>query len=74
MVFVGKAQAKTPLVLPRGTGEARGPVAPTRGSCVRAAMAKHYYIYAVDRDFFLKFCLPFNGNLCLSGQTCAFTG
>ena len=37
------------------------------------AMVKHYYIYALDRDFgpfFLKFCnyFPFNAKLCLNGH------
>jgi hypothetical protein len=36
-------------------------------------MVKHYYIYALDRDFgpfFLKFCsyFPFNAKLCLNGH------
>src|SRR5260370_21878630 len=72
VVFVGKAQEKTPVF----RTEKRK--SPTSGRLypwiVRStAMVNHYYIYAVDRDFgpfFLKFCsyFPFNAKLCLNGH------
>jgi hypothetical protein len=75
VVFVGKAQEKTPVFR---TEKRRSP---TTGkpypSIVRStAMVNHYYIYAVDRDFgpfFLKFCtyFPFNAKLCLNGHEVA---
>src|SRR5438874_4904261 len=72
VVFIGKAQEKTPVF----RTERR--LSPTTGRpypwIVRSsAMVNSYYIYAVDRDFgpfFLKFCsyFPFNAKLCLNGH------
>jgi hypothetical protein len=64
LVFVGKAQEKTPVFR---TEKRRNPLVKS------TAMVNHYYIYGVDRDFgpfFLKFCtyFPFNAKLCLNGQ------
>ena len=72
VVFVGKAQEKTPVLR---TEKRRSPKtgAPYPWIVRSTAMVNHYYIYAVDRDFgpfFLKFCtyFPFNAKLCLNGH------
>ena len=72
MVFVGKAQEKTPIFR---TEKRRSPKTglPYPWIVRSTAMVNHYYIYAVDRDFgpfFLKFCsyFPFNAKLCLNGH------
>jgi hypothetical protein len=72
VLFVGKAQEKTPVF----RTEKR--LSPTTGLAypwiVRSsAMVNHYYVYALDRDFgpfFLKFCsyFPFNAKLCINGH------
>src|SRR5205823_13355631 len=72
VVFIGKAQEKTPVF----RTERR--LRPTTGRpypwIVRSsAMVNSYYIYAVDRDFgpfFLKFCtyFPYNAKLCINGH------
>jgi len=72
IVFIGKAQEKTPVF----RTERR--LSPSTGKpypwIVRStAMVNHYYIYAVDADFgpfFLKFCsyFPFNAKLCINGH------
>ena len=72
VVFIGKAQEKTPVFrTERRRSPRTGQPYPwiVRGS----AMVNNYYIYAVDRDFgpfFLKFCsyFPFNAKLCLNGH------
>jgi hypothetical protein len=72
IVFVGKAQEKTPVFR---TERRRSPTTgrPYPWIVRRSAMVNNYYIYAVDRDFgpfFLKFCsyFPFNAKLCLNGH------
>jgi hypothetical protein len=72
VVFIGKAQEKTPVFrTERRTNPKTGRTYPW---IVRStAMVNHYYIYALDRDFgpfFLKFCsyFPFNAKLCLNGH------
>jgi hypothetical protein len=72
VLFVGKAQEKTPVFR---TEKRKNP---TTGQCypwiVRStAMVNHYYFYCVDEDFgpfFLKFCsyFPYNAKLCLNGH------
>jgi hypothetical protein len=72
VVFVGRAQEKTPVVR---TEKRRNP---TTGQAypwlVRStAMVNHFYFYAVDQDFgpfFLKFAtyFPYNAKLCLNGH------
>jgi hypothetical protein len=72
IVFIGKAQEKTPVF------RAEKRHSPHTGRpypwiVKSTAMVNHYYIYAVDRDFgpfFLKFCtyFPYNGKLCLNGH------
>jgi len=72
VVFVGKAQEKTPVFR---TEKRRSPTTgkPYPWIVRSTAMVNHYYVYAVDRDFgpfFLKFCtyFPFNAKLCLNGH------
>jgi len=72
VVFVGKAQEKTPVFR---TEKRRSPVTglPYPWIIRSTAMVNHYYVYAVDRDFgpfFLKFCtyFPFSAKLCLNGH------
>jgi hypothetical protein len=72
VVFVGKAQEKTPVFR---TEKRRNPKTgrPYPWIVRSTAMVNHYYVYAVDRDFgpfFLKFCtyFPFNAKLCLNGH------
>src|SRR6195256_2804127 len=72
VVFVGKAQEKTPVFR---TEKRKSPTtgAPYPWIVRSTAMVNHYYVYAVDRDFgpfFLKFCsyFPFNAKLCLNGH------
>jgi hypothetical protein len=72
VVFVGRAQEKTPVFR---TEKRRNP---TTGQAypwlVRStAMINHFYFYAVDQDFgpfFLKFgtYFPYNAKLCLNGH------
>jgi hypothetical protein len=72
VVFVGRAQEKTPVLR---TEKRRNP---TTGQAypwlVRStAMVNHFYFYAVDGDFgpfFLKFgtYFPYNAKLCLNGH------
>jgi hypothetical protein len=72
VVFIGKAQEKTPVFRsekrrsPR-TGQ------PYPWIIRSTAMVNHFYVYALDRDFgpfFLKFCtyFPFNAKLCINGH------
>jgi hypothetical protein len=72
VVFVGKAQEKTPVFR---TEKRRNPrTGGSYGWIVRSsAMVNHYYFYCVDRDFgpfFLKFCsyFPYTAKLCLNGH------
>jgi len=72
VVFIGKAQEKTPVFR---TEKRKNPNTgqPYPWIVKSSAMVNHYYIYAVDRDFgpfFLKFCtyFPFNAKLCLNGH------
>jgi hypothetical protein len=72
VVFLGKAQEKTPVFR---TEKRRNPdTGQTYPWIVRStAMVNHYYWYCVDGDFgpfFLKFCsyFPYNAKLCLNGH------
>src|SRR5712672_898631 len=72
VVFVGKAQEKTPVFR---TEKRKSPTTgrPYPWIVRSTAMVNHYYVYAVDHDFgpfFLKFCsyFPFNAKLCLNGH------
>src|SRR6202000_233821 len=72
VVFIGKAQEKTPVFrTERRRNEKTGVSYPW---IVRStAMVNHFYIYCMDRDFgpfFPKFCtyFPCNAKLCLNGH------
>ena len=72
VVFIGKAQEKTPVFrTERRRNEKTGVSYPW---LVRStAMVNQFYIYCVDRDFgpfFLKFSsyFPYNAKLCLNGH------
>jgi hypothetical protein len=72
VVFVGKAQEKTPVFR---TEKRRNPETGYRYPWIvkSTALVNHYYFYCLDRDFgpfFLKFCsyFPHNAKLCLNGH------
>jgi hypothetical protein len=72
VVFVGRAQEKTPVFR---TEKRRNPSTgvPYPWLVRPSAMVNHFYVYAVDRDFgpfFLKFgtYFPYNAKLCLNGH------
>src|SRR5215217_4163138 len=72
VLFIGKAQEKTPVFrTERRRNETTGVTYPW---LVRStAMVNHFYVYCVDRDFgpfFLKFStyFPYNAKLCLNGH------
>src|SRR5436309_4356821 len=72
VLFVGKAQEKTPIFR---TEKRKNPkTGQAYPWIVRStAMVNHYYFYCVDEDFgpfFLKFCsyFPYNAKLCLNGH------
>ena len=72
VLFIGKAQEKTPVFrTERRRNEQTGATYPW---LVRStAMVNHLYFYCMDRDFgpfFLKFCtyFPYNAKLCLNGH------
>jgi hypothetical protein len=72
VLFVGKAQEKTPVFRTEKRLSPRTGL-PYPWIVRSSAMVNHYYVYAVDRDFgpfFLKFCsyFPFNARLCLNGH------
>lgn len=72
VVFIGKAQEKTPVFR---TEKRRNPKngQPYPWIVRSTAMVNHYYVYGLDRNFgpfFLKFCsyFPFNAKLYLNGH------
>jgi hypothetical protein len=72
VLFVGKAQEKTPVFR---TEKRKNPQTnqPYPWIVRSTAMVNHYYFYCVDEDFgpfFLKFCsyFPYNAKLCLNGH------
>ncbi len=72
VLFIGKAQEKTPVFR---TERRRNPeTGVSYPWLVRTtAMVNHFYVYCVDRDFgpfFLKFCtyFPYTAKLCLNGH------
>jgi hypothetical protein len=72
VVFVGKAQEKTPVFR---TEKRRNPdTGQTYPWIVRStAMVNHFYFYCLDEDFgpfFLKVCtyFPYNAKLCINGH------
>jgi hypothetical protein len=72
VLFIGKAQEKTPVSrTQRRRNEKTGGTYPWL--VPSTAMANHFYVYCVDRDFgpfFLKFStyFPYNAKLCLNGH------
>lgn len=72
VVFVGRAQEKTPVVRTERRRDAK--TGQTYPWLVKStAMVNHFYFYCVDRDFgpfFLKFCsyFPYNAKLCINGH------
>ena len=72
IVFVGKAQEKTPVFR---TEKRRNPQTGKRYPWIvrSTAMVNHFYFYGLDEDFgpfFLKVCtyFPYNAKLCLNGH------
>jgi hypothetical protein len=72
ILFVGKAQEKTPVFR---TEKRKNPKTGQGYPWIvrSTAMVNHYYFYCVDEDFgpfFLKFCsyFPYNAKLCLNGH------
>jgi hypothetical protein len=72
VLFIGKAQEKTPVVR---TERRRNPRTgqPYPWLVRSSAMINHYYFYCVDRDFgpfFIKFAsyFPYNAKLCINGH------
>ena len=72
VLFVGKAQEKTPVFR---TEKRRNPeTGRSYPWIVRStAMVNHYYFYCVDKDFgpfFIKFCsyFPYTAKLCINGH------
>ncbi len=72
VVFIGKAQEKTPVFR---TEKRRNPQTGHAYPWIvrSSAMVNHFYCYCLDRDFgpfFLKFCsyFPYNAKLCLNGH------
>jgi hypothetical protein len=71
VLFIGRAQEKTPLFRTEKRRRADGMSYPW---IVKATgLVNHFYVYAVDADFgpfFLKFCsyFPYNAKLCLNGN------
>lgn len=71
VVFIGRAQEKTPLFRTEKRRDAEGRSYPW---IVRTTgLVNHYYFYCVDADFgpfFLKFCsyFPYNAKLCVNGH------
>jgi hypothetical protein len=72
VLFIGKAQEKTPVFRTERRRNAK--TGASYPWLVRStAMVNHFYVYALDRDFgpfFLKFCtyFPYNAKLCINGH------
>src|SRR5512143_1552783 len=72
IVFVGKAQEKTPVF---GTEKRRNPDTGQKYPWIvrRTSLVNHFYFYGIDEDFgpfFLKICtyFPYNAKLCINGH------
>jgi hypothetical protein len=72
ILFVGKAQEKTPVFR---TERRRNPKTGQAYPWIvrSSAMVNHFYFYGLDEDFgpfFLKFCtyFPYNAKLCINGH------
>jgi hypothetical protein len=71
VVFVGRAQEKTPLFRTEKRRDQQGKSYPW--IVKSTGMVNHFYFYCVDDDFgpfFLKFCsyFPYNAKLCINGN------
>ncbi|WP_207974744.1 hypothetical protein, partial [Parafrankia sp. BMG5.11] len=71
VVFIGRAQEKTPLFRTEKRRDAEGKTYPW--IVKTTGVVNHFYFYCVDDDFgpfFLKFCsyFPYNAKLCLNGN------
>jgi hypothetical protein len=71
VLFVGRAQEKTPLFRTEKRRHADGVSYPW--IVKTTGLASHFYVYCVDGDFgpfFLKFCsyFPYNAKLCINGH------
>ncbi|MDT7569346.1 MAG: hypothetical protein QOG76_7970, partial [Pseudonocardiales bacterium] len=71
VLFIGRAQEKTPLFRTERRRDSRGDSYPW--IVKTTGVVNHFYVYAVDADFgpfFLKFCsyFPYNGRLCINGH------
>jgi hypothetical protein len=71
VVFIGRAQEKTPLFRTEKRRHADGVAYPW--IVKTTGMVNHFYFYCVDSDFgpfFLKFCsyFPYNAKLCINGN------
>jgi hypothetical protein len=71
VVFIGRAQEKTPLFRTEKRRDANGDAYPW--IVKTTGLVNHFYFYCVDDDFgpfFLKFCsyFPYNAKLCINGN------
>jgi hypothetical protein len=71
VVFIGRAQEKTPLFRTEKRRDTQGKTYPW--IVKSTGVVNHFYFYCVDEDFgpfFLKFCsyFPYNAKLCLNGN------
>jgi hypothetical protein len=71
VVFIGRAQEKTPLFRTEKRRDTEGKTYPW--IVKTTGVVNHFYFYCVDADFgpfFLKFCsyFPYNAKLCLNGN------
>src|SRR6267378_1854216 len=71
VVFIGRAQEKTPLFRTEKRRDANGDSYPW--IVKTTGLVNHFYVYCLDADFgpfFLKFCsyFPYNAKLCINGN------
>ena len=71
VVFIGRAQEKTPVFRTEKRRDREGKTYPW--IVKSTGLVNHFYFYCVDEDFgpfFLKFCsyFPYNAKLCLNGH------
>jgi hypothetical protein len=71
VVFIGRAQEKTPLFRTETRRDREGKTYPW--IVKSTGLVNHFYFYCVDGDFgpfFIKFCsyFPYNAKLCLNGH------
>jgi hypothetical protein len=71
VLFIGRAQEKTPLFRTERRRDSHGDSYPW--IVKTTGVVNHFYAYAVDTDFgpfFLKFCsyFPYNAKLCINGH------